>query len=421
MNYYRFPETKLNKAAFFLFLLVLQMLSRTSMVSAVFLGFHRSQYLSVALIGLAGLCFLFVNRKNLKQVFTDSRMLAVIGIVVLMVLGMLVKRDFQMLYFSIMLYLLFAVFLTFFVSFREAATCYVYLFAFLSVYTLVGMFVLKPLVQAEILPAREFLSLGGWYMYDFGLTYTVYLNNELDPALRAFGIFREPGLHQIFLFIAIQLNNYTVQWKQQWQMWAVNCVLFATLLATFATGGVFALGLYVVFLFFDKKYYKNKKLCIFALICVAAAVAAVVIAILQEGTWAYELIGMVDKIIKKTNSYTDRVNSIIYNARTFFLHPIFGDRISDVIYTVDNNTATSAILFAAFGIVGGTLHVLSWVALAWKKDRHVIMNLILLLILFIPFNTQNVIHDMFFWLFPVMALVEKGIPFLQTMMNKRKA
>lgn len=421
MNYYRFPETKLNKAVFFLFLLVLQMLSRTSMVSAVFLGFHRSQYLSFALIGLAGLCFLYVNRKNLKQVFTDSRMLAVIGIVVLMVLGMLVKRDFQMLYFSIMLYLLFAVFLTFFVSFREAATCYVYLFVFLSVYTLVGMFVLKPLVQAEILPAREFLSLGGWYMYDFGLTYTVYLNNELDPALRAFGIFREPGLHQIFLFIAIQLNNYTVQWKQQWQMWAVNCVLFATLLATFATGGVFALGLYVVFLFFDKKYYKNKKLCIFALICVAAAVAAVVIAILQEGTWAYELIGMVDKIIKKTNSYTDRVNSIIYNARTFFLHPIFGDRISDVIYTVDNNTATSAILFAAFGIVGGTLHVLSWVALAWKKDRHVIMNLILLLILFVPFNTQNVIHDMFFWLFPVMALVEKGIPFLQTMMNKRKA
>ena len=49
------------------------------------------------------------------------------------------------------------------------------------------------------------------------------------------------------------------------------------------------------------------------------------------------------------------------------------------------------------------------------------LALILLLILFVPFNTQNVIHDMFFWLFPVMALVEKGIPFLQTMMNKRKA
>ena len=40
------------------------------------------------------------------------------------------------------------------------------------------------------------------------------------------------------------------------------------------------------------------------------------------------------------------------------------------------------------------------------------MNLLLLLIAFMPFNTQNVIHDMFFWMFPVMALVERGIPLL---------
>ena len=39
--------------------------------------------------------------------------------------------------------------------------------------------------------------------------------------------------------------------------------------------------------------------------------------------------------------------------------------------------------------------------------------LILLVILFLPFNTQNVIHDLFFWLFPVMALMEKGLPLLE--------
>ena len=421
MTYYRFPDTKLYKAAFFLFLLALQMLSRTSMVSAVFLGFHRAQFLAIGLIAAAGIVFLFANRKNLKQVLTDSRMVVVLGIVALMALGMLVKWDFQMLYFSILMYLLFAVFLTFFVTTQEAATCYVLLFAFLGAYTLVGMFVLKPLVQAGILPGNEFLSLGGWHMYNFGLTYTVYLNNELNPALRAFGIFREPGLYQIFLFIAIQLNNYTVQWKKQWQMWAVNGILFVTLMATFATGGVFALVLYVVFLFFDKKYYKNKKLRLLAVLCVVAAVASVFFAFWLEGTWAYELIGMVDKVLSRTSSYTDRINSIFFNARTFLQHPLFGHRISDVIYSVDNNTATSAILFASFGIVGGCLHVLSWVALAWRKDRSILMNLILLVILFIPFNTQNVIHDMFFWLFPVMALVEKGVPVLKTIKFKRTA
>lgn len=421
MKYYRFPDTKLSKAAFFLFLLVMQMLSRTSMASAVFLGFHKAQFLAIGLIGVAGIAFLFANRKHLKAVFTDSRVMVVIGLVVLMVLGMVVKQDFQMLYFSILLYLLFAVFLTFFVSVQEAATCYVLLHAFLGAYTLIGMFVLKPLVQAGILPGIEFKSLGGWYMYNFGLTYTTYLNNQLDAALRAFGVFREPGLYQIFLFIAIQLNNYTVQWKKQWHMWAVDGILFATLLMTFATGGVLALGLYIVFLFFDKKLYKNKWLCLLAAAAVVAAVALIGTALAQGGTWAYELVGMVEKVINRTSSYTDRIDSVIFNTKTFFAHPIFGDRISDVIYSVTANTATSTILFASFGIVGGCLHVLSWVALAWRKDRNVIMNLILLLILFIPFNTQNVIHDMFFWLFPVMALTEKGIPYLRTILCKGKA
>ena len=50
--------------------------------------------------------------------------------------------------------------------------------------------------------------------------------------------------------------------------------------------------------------------------------------------------------------------------------------------------------------------------LLWKKERHWALNLLLLLIAFMPFNTQNVIHDMFFWMFPVMALVERGIPLL---------
>ena len=108
------------------------------------------------------------------------------------------------------------------------------------------------------------------------------------------------------------------------------------------------------------------------------------------------------------------------DAKIFFENPLFGAKMSDVMYSVPNNTATSPILFAALGIAGGCIHVLSWAALAWKKDRHWVMNLVLLVILFVPFNTQNVMHDMFFWMFPVMALVERGIPVAYEMMQKKK-
>lgn len=420
MNYYRFPENKIVKICFPLFLLILQMVARSTMYTSTFLGFSMSQVIMIGLILVIGLSFLAVNRKNLKQVFLDRRMLA-FGCAALVILGpMLIKQDWQAMYFSILLCWFFAVFLTYFTTVEELGRWYVLIFAFLSVYSLAGIFVMKPLVHAGILPGNNFDSPGGWHMFNFGLTFVCDKNIHMDDALRAFGIFREPGLYQIFLFVAIQLNNYTVQWDMQWKMWAVDVVLFTSLLTTFATGGVLALGLYIVFLFFDKGLYKNKHLRLLAVVLVIAGIAALAAALAQGGTWAYELVGMVEKIYKQTYSYTDRLDAIAADATLFLQNPIFGAGLAEVMYSVANNTATSPILFAVFGIVGGCVHVLSWVALAWKKERHLLMNLILMVILFIPFNTQNVVPDMFFWLFPIMALTEWCLPRLDSIKMKKK-
>ena len=43
----------------------------------------------------------------------------------------------------------------------------------------------------------------------------------------------------------------------------------------------------------------------------------------------------------------------------------------------------------------------------------VFAGVLLLVILFLSFNTQNLIGDQFFWLFPVMALTEKSVPYLK--------
>lgn len=413
MNYYRFPETRFVKFCFPLLLLALQMVARSTMYTSIFLGFNLSQAIMIGLVLLIGVTFLIVNRKNLKQILQDRRMIAFICAAVVVLLPMIVKRDWQLMYFTILLSWFFAVFLSYFTTVRELGRWYVLIMTVLSVISLLGLFVLKPLVLAGVLPEIRFDSPGGWHMFNFGLTFVCDKNIHMDDALRAFGIFREPGLYQIFLFVAIQLNNDWVQWKKQWRMWAVNAVLFASLLTTFATGGVFALGLYIVFLFFDKGLYRNKRLQILAVIAVAAGAALLAYALAQGGTWAYELVGMVEKIYNKTYSYTARIESIVADAAFFFASPIFGADLAEVMYSVPNNTASSPILFAVFGIVGGMVHVLSWAALAWKKERHVLMNLILMVILFVPFNTQNVIPDMFFWLFPILALTERGLPMLK--------
>lgn len=418
MNYYRFPANKLTKFAFPLLLLALQMVARSTMYTSTFLSFGLSQAIMIGLVVLIGLTFLVYNRKNLKKILTDRRMIG-FAAAALVVLGpMFLKQDWQLMYFTILLGWFFAIFLTYFTTVQEMAGQYVRIMFLLSALTLIGQFVLKPMANMGIIPGFPFDSPGGWHMYNFGLTFAVNRNTEMVDALRVFGIFREPGLYQIFLFIAIFLNNDMVCWDRVWKMWMVNAVLFLSLLITFATGGVAALALYIVFLFFDKGLYRDKRLRILAAVLVIAGSVLLAVAIAMDGTWAMELVWMIQKIFEKTDSYTTRVDSILMDASIFLQHPLVGARMQEVLYSVPNNTATSPILFAVFGIVGGCVHVLSWAALAWKKERHFLMNLLLMVILFVPFNTQNVIYDMFFWLFPVMALAEKGLPMLDSIKKK---
>ena len=78
-------------------------------------------------------------------------------------------------------------------------------------------------------------------------------------------------------------------------------------------------------------------------------------------------------------------------------------------------------MFSGFGVLGGLFHVVGWVAFVWEKNRKTWVNLALLLIMFMSFNTQNLIADVFFWLFPMMALVEKGLPLLRLELFYKKA
>ncbi len=420
MNYYRFPENKTVAWGFPLCLLALQIVARSTMYTSSFLGFTLSQLLMIGLMLGIGCAFLTVNRGSWKQILLDRRVIVMICCAAVILAPMLIKQDWQMMYFSILICWLFSVFLTYFTTLREVGRWYVLLMAGLSVISLLGLFVLKPLARGGILPAFAFDSPGGWHMLNFGLTFVCDKNVHMVDTLRAFGIFREPGLYQVFLFIAIHLNNDVVCWKKPWQPWAVNGILFLSMLTTFATGGVLALGLYLVFLFFDKGYYRNENLQIAVCVLLIFAIALVTVSLEQGGTLGYELMGMMEKIFDKTYSYTSRTDAIVADTRMFLAHPMFGADLSAVMYAVPNNTATSLIFFAAFGILGGAVHVLSWIALVWKKERHILLNLLLLVILFVPFNTQNVVHDLFFWLFPMMALTETCLPALKDIQIQKK-
>ena len=415
MKQYPLLNSKVSKFLFGLYMLAMLFVSRDTLFSSCILGFGKSQFLMLGLIVMLGVLFLFQNRRNLTDVLKDRRMLALGAAALILLVPMLVKQDWQLMYFSMLICLLFAVFLTYFTGSREVAKLYVVILAALGIYSVFATYVLRELAQAGTLSPNVFYNSNQWDFYNFGFAYAV----TWEYWHRNFGIFREPGVYQFFVLLAVYLNNYHVDWDRLWKLWLCNVILAVTMFTTFAIGGFAELGLFVVFLYFDKKWHRTKwgKIAGAAALLTAAGVVGYIVYRIQqpnfEQTIFYEFYDMFLRLFTKSDSSTDRLDAIFTNLRIFARHPLAGDTVANVLHGTNHNTSSTLLLYAILGIAGGTVNVAAWVALAWKRNRNVFGNLVLLLILFMSFNTQNLVANVYFWLFPMMALVERGLPKLK--------
>jgi hypothetical protein len=184
------------------------------------------------------------------------------------------------------------------------------------------------------------------------------------------------------------------------------------------------MGLFILFVYFDKKWYRESwgKIAGLVFLAAMAVVAGYIIYSVQQPHFAqtvfYEFYDMFIRLFSNSDSATDRMNAITTNLNLFARNPILGDTVVNVLHGTEHNTSSTLLLYAIGGIVCGTLNVAAWVALAWKRERSTFGNLVLLLALFMSFNTQNLIANVYFWLFPMMALTERGLPVLNHFTNK---
>lgn len=254
MTQYPFPEKKITRFLTGLFLFLLLYLARDTLVTSSLLGFYKAQACMLGVLALGAAFFLWQNRKQLKAIFLDRRMGALILWAVLLLLPMAAKRDWQLMYFSVLLCICAAVFISFFLSCEEAARYYVWILAVLGAYSILTAYVLRLLPDGGYLPIPVFQNQVDVDFYNFLLSF-VPLNYVKN---RNFGIFREPGVYQFFLILGLYLCQYTVRWKSKKTMWILSGILALTLVTTFATGGIAELGLMCIVVFFDKKLYRNK-------------------------------------------------------------------------------------------------------------------------------------------------------------------
>ncbi len=406
MTYYPFPNRRSIRLILGAFFCAVLFLARDSLYDNLIIGFTLSQFLTVGLTAALGIWFLAVNRGRCKEIFWDRRLLLAAVAGVLILLPMLWKRDWQLMYFSIFFAVVLGVFVSYFLTCGEAAKYYVTILSALAVYSVLAAYLLRIPADRGIwkMPVAVSSAEVEFYWLGFSfvpLTFVKYRN---------FGIFREPGVYQYFLILGLYLNNYQITWDSPKKLWAVNIILAVTTVTTFATGGLVELALLAAVLFFDKGWYRKKTgKCLAGAILLLGALAVTYI-VLEKGALYATLLDMLSKFRFDSESMSDRAGSIAMNTKLFFSRPIFGAGIRETLYAIANNTSSSTILYAILGIFGGSLNAAGWLCLVWRKGQKKWVSLALTVILFMSFNTENLITEPYFWLFPVMALAQWGLP-----------
>lgn len=409
MKLYPFPDRRIAKAGIYALFIGVLFLNRDALYSGTLLGFYKAQFLMLAVMAAGGVAFLICRGKDWKELICDRRILFVLAAGAVILLPMVCKRDWQLMYFSVYLCVIFGVFVSLFLTLEDAAKIYLHILCVLGVISLVCAYGLRLLPDRGLVNIPVVRNDVDIDFYFFGvsfvpLTYVQYRN---------FGIFREPGVYQYFLLLGLFLNNYEVKWNSERKLWTVNILLAVTMVSTFATGGLVELALLALVLFFDKGWYRTKlgKAAAAAVILLGSLGIAYIF--ITKGPLYYTLLDMLSKFNMSSESMTDRAGSIIENTKTFLRHPLLGGGIRESLYVVANNTSSSTVLYAILGILGGTMNAVVWVLLTWRKKGKLWVSISLTVILFMSFNTENLITNPYFWLFPCMALAERGLPMLK--------
>ena len=199
MKRYPFPNHKAAKVLLGLGILALLYLSRSTMYTLSRLGFYKSQFLMLGVMGVIFAAFCVRNFRSWREILTDRRLIFALVCAAVLLLPMIIKRDWQLMYFTVLICVWFSIFLTFFLTAEQLGRAYVLVMTGLGAYSVLANYGLRLLADRGILRFPVFLNLQGFEFYDFflgcgGVSYISYRN---------FGIFREPGVYQFFLLLAL--------------------------------------------------------------------------------------------------------------------------------------------------------------------------------------------------------------------------
>lgn len=356
-------------------------------------------------------CFLFYIKSLIikpKIKIREIQLLILTILVILIFITMLINQDFSGGYIYILMLLVIAFMVSQMITFNEFVEASIRCIFFLAVYSLI-CYTLRPVIFKFRYLIPHFYNSANLPYFHLGASVIV----DIPSYNRLFGIFRESGVYQIFLNIAIILELFIHKGNKRP---VYIFIFYITVLLTFSTAGYIAsLMIFIVYIFLSniQKTIREKKtfivLIVFAILAMFLAYSfSVVFSQSFDNAWK--------KFTNKESSYVGRITSFKIELNLWRERPLFGHGITagmskakqlgkQILGVFMFNTSTITGLMVATGIFfAGIINIMILIFI-WRANTSFVGKLVIYTALILMLSSQLMMYNAYFYAIVFFAIM----------------
>ena len=174
------------------------------------------------------------------------------------ILSVIIKKDYQLYNFSLLVFIFIGFIVSYTFEYKKFAKAFINIMLYICIYSLITTYLFKEVIIQAGINFPTIVNSVNNIFYNFIFSFALIA----ESYIRNFSFFREPGVYQVFIILALILLLYRkdVQFSNKRKI--IYTILFIiTLISTFSTTGIIILAIlsitFIVKLIEEKKM--NKK------------------------------------------------------------------------------------------------------------------------------------------------------------------
>ncbi|MFZ5968925.1 MAG: O-antigen ligase family protein [Bacillota bacterium] len=283
---------------------------------------------------------------------------------------------------------------------------------FLAIYSIVS-YILRPFIFNYRAIFPHFFNASGLPMFHLGASVII----DHPSYYRLFGIFRESGVYQIFLNIAILFELFI---RSKGPRFSYISIFLITIFLTFSTPGYFGAAalLFAYIVFHRNSMAKDSKKKIVYFVLILFILALFIYNISPELSRNFD--SALSKFFNKESSYVGRRTSILVELKLWSERPLFGYGIttgidlskyygSQILGEFMYNTSTFTGMLVTLGGIFTIGISIMLIKSIWRIRASYVVKLLILSTIVLILSSQLMMYNAYLYAFMFFGLLRKRI------------